>query len=36
VDLAQNIVTNEYAAIKILKAGKKSSTFDIDMIFKEA
>jgi serine/threonine protein kinase len=36
VDLAINIITNEHAAIKVLKPGKTSSSSDIDMIFKEA
>lgn len=34
VDLARNVVTQEFAAIKVLKPGKNTSGSDIDMIFK--
>ena len=36
MELAKNIITNELAAIKILKTDKNSSSTDIDMIFKES
>jgi serine/threonine protein kinase len=34
VDLARNIITKEFAAIKIVKPDKNSNSNDIDMIFK--
>ena len=36
MELARSIITGEYAAIKILKPDKNTTSTDIDMIFREA
>ena len=36
MELARNIITGEFAAIKILKPNKNTTSTDIDMIFREA
>ena len=34
VSLVRNIINNEYAAIKVVKADRLSSSSDVDMIFR--
>lgn len=34
VELAKNIITGDFAAIKILKPNKNTTSIDIDMIFR--